>query len=313
MIGGWVARIVPSSGIVTLRVGEQLEQEGLEVVVGAVDLVDQQYRRARARVLERPQQRSADQVVGAEQLLLVERAPARLGEPDAEQLARIVPLVERLGRVDPLVALQPDQRHVERRGQRHRRRGLADPRLPLEQQRLRQPQAEEDRGRQALVDEIVDCGEPLGERLDVGTIRSISAAASPVTGSRDRSSRRQLLEDRPVVLGRVDVTWDRARDRHLDDLVGPLVEEPPHALVAVQVCERRERPRPRRRSDGPCRPRSGRRRAAPRRGRRAAPRPSRCSTPGWSPSISTSTSQRGSTSAERRRDRGRAARRRRPR
>ena len=46
MTGGCVARIVPSSGIVTLASREQLEQERLEVVVGAVDLVDQQHGRA---------------------------------------------------------------------------------------------------------------------------------------------------------------------------------------------------------------------------------------------------------------------------
>ena len=40
---------------------------------------------------------------------------ARLGQPDAEQLARVVPLVERLGGVDALEALQPDQRGVEQR------------------------------------------------------------------------------------------------------------------------------------------------------------------------------------------------------
>ena len=48
---------VPSSGIVTRRLGEQLEQERLELVVGAVDLVDEQHRRPRARVLERREQR----------------------------------------------------------------------------------------------------------------------------------------------------------------------------------------------------------------------------------------------------------------
>ena len=59
MIGGWVAMTVPSSGIVTLGLGQQLEQEGLEVVVGAVDLVDQQHRGPRPGVLERAQQRAA--------------------------------------------------------------------------------------------------------------------------------------------------------------------------------------------------------------------------------------------------------------
>ena len=76
MAGGWVASIVPSSGIVTRASAEQLEQERLEVVVGAVDLVDQQHRGPRARVLERAQQRPPEQVVGAEQVLLA-RAPRR--------------------------------------------------------------------------------------------------------------------------------------------------------------------------------------------------------------------------------------------
>ena len=48
------------------------------------------------------------------------------------------------------------------------RLGLADAGLALEQQRLGQAQAEEHRRRQALVDEVVDGGEALGERLDVG-------------------------------------------------------------------------------------------------------------------------------------------------
>ena len=77
MIGGCVAMIVPISGIVTLASAEQLEQERLEVVVGAVDLVDQQHRGPRAGVLERAQQRAADQVVGAEQVLLAQRRAAR--------------------------------------------------------------------------------------------------------------------------------------------------------------------------------------------------------------------------------------------
>ena len=55
------------------RVREQLEQERLEVVVGAVDLVDQQHGRPRPGMLERPQQRAADQVVGPEEILLAER------------------------------------------------------------------------------------------------------------------------------------------------------------------------------------------------------------------------------------------------
>ena len=51
--------------------GEQLEGERLEVVVGPVELVDQQHRRPRAGMLQRGQQRPAQQVVRAEQPGLV--------------------------------------------------------------------------------------------------------------------------------------------------------------------------------------------------------------------------------------------------
>src|SRR4051812_4753626 len=86
---------------------EQLEQECLEVVVGAVDLVDQEYRGTWAWMLERLQQRPADQVLGTEQGALTERFLVRLGQPDAQQLAWVVPFVERLRGVDPVVALEP--------------------------------------------------------------------------------------------------------------------------------------------------------------------------------------------------------------
>ena len=253
------------------RLAEQLEQERLEVVVGAVDLVDQQHRRARAGVLERAQQRPPDQVVGAEQVLLAELVAGRLGEPDGQQLARVVPLVERLGGVDALVALEADQRRVEHHRQRARRLGLADARLALEQQRLRETQRQEHRRRQPLVDEVVDGGQPLRQRLDVGD---------------------ELVHaDRRVILERVDVERDRARDRHV---LGALVDQPPHALVAVQVRERAE-PRARERDRMPAPVVIG----ADRKLRLAAPgeqRPHRLRRhPGWSPSISTSTSQRGST------------------
>ena len=87
------------------EVGQELEQERLELVVGAVDLVDQQHRRA-AVVLERLQQRPAQQELRPEQLA---RRRARLGRPDRQQLALVVPVVDRVVEVDALVALEPDQ------------------------------------------------------------------------------------------------------------------------------------------------------------------------------------------------------------
>ena len=85
----------------------------------------------------------------AEQLGLRQVArPADSASRMPQQLAGIVPLVERLGRVDALVALQPDQRRVEHGGQRLGRLGLADAGLAFEQQRLRQPHGAEQRRRQ---------------------------------------------------------------------------------------------------------------------------------------------------------------------
>ena len=46
-----------------LEVGEQLEQEGLELAVGAVDLVDQQHGRHDVVVLDRVEQRPPHQEV----------------------------------------------------------------------------------------------------------------------------------------------------------------------------------------------------------------------------------------------------------
>ena len=96
------------------RLGEQLEQERLELVVTPVHLVDEQYGGPRAGMVQRGQQRPGQQVVGAEQVRVAERLAAGLGQPDREQLARVVPLVQGLGRGQALVALQPDQRRVER-------------------------------------------------------------------------------------------------------------------------------------------------------------------------------------------------------
>ena len=71
------------------EVGQELEQEGLELVVGAVDLVDQQHRRA-ALVLQRLQQRPPYQEFRAEQFA---RPAPGLGRPDREQLALVVPVI----------------------------------------------------------------------------------------------------------------------------------------------------------------------------------------------------------------------------
>ena len=92
----------------------------------------------------------------------------RLGEADLHHLRGVVPLVDRRGDVQALVALEAQQRPIEDLRQHLGHLGLADPRLAFEQQGLRQAQGQEQRRREALVDEVVDVGETPGERLDVG-------------------------------------------------------------------------------------------------------------------------------------------------
>ncbi len=145
------------------RLRQELEQERLELVVGAVDLVDQQHRRPRAGMPQRAQQRSFDEELGSEQIDVVERLATGLGEADAEQLTGVVPLVQRLGRVDALVALQSHEPRVEGRGERLGRGRLADPGFAFEEQRLGEPGGAEERGRQSLVGEVGVVGEAPAE------------------------------------------------------------------------------------------------------------------------------------------------------
>ena len=134
-----------------LEVGEHLEQEGLELLVGPVDLVDQEHDRLVG--VDRLEQRPPDQELGPEELVLRHRALLR--GADVQQLARVVPLVDGVGDVEPLVALEADQPRAGRDRDRLRRLGLADARLAFEQQRLLEREREEQRGREAAVGQVV--------------------------------------------------------------------------------------------------------------------------------------------------------------
>ena len=94
-----------------LEVREHLEQERLELLVGAVDLVDQQH--DRLDTLDRLEQRPPDQELRPEQLLLGDGALLR--RPDVQKLPRVVPLVDGVRDVEPFVALEPDQPGGQRR------------------------------------------------------------------------------------------------------------------------------------------------------------------------------------------------------
>src|SRR5215204_2573429 len=94
------------------EVGEDLQQERLELVVGAVHLVYEQYGRHRPAMLQRLQQRAAGKELAVVEVALdvfLIFAPEGLGGPDVEKLAGVVPLVDGLVDVYALVALQPDE------------------------------------------------------------------------------------------------------------------------------------------------------------------------------------------------------------
>ena len=97
-----------------LEVREQLEQHRLELLVGLVDLVDQQHDRLGGP--DRREQRPGEQELLAEDVVLDLRPAGVVGLGlDPQQLLAVVPLVERLGLVEPLVALQPHERRARGR------------------------------------------------------------------------------------------------------------------------------------------------------------------------------------------------------
>src|SRR5690606_32484830 len=150
---------------------EDLEEEGLELVVGPVDLVDEQDDR---RVPQRLEDRAGQEEPLVEELALdlvqVRTAPLAGGRLDGAQvqdLAGEVPVVERLGGIDALVALQPDERQVEGLGQRLRERRLTGAGLTLHEERTGQSQAEPGDRRQLRAGEVAggsECCLQLGSR-----------------------------------------------------------------------------------------------------------------------------------------------------
>ena len=90
----------------------------------------------------------------------------RLGQPDLDHLARVVPLVDRRGDVEALVALQPDQRPLQRLGQHLGDLGLADAGLAFAEQRPAELQGEEQDGGEAAVGDVVAALQQLERGVD---------------------------------------------------------------------------------------------------------------------------------------------------
>ena len=143
-----------------LEVGQQLQQERLERLVGAIEFVDQQHRRRQVGI-DRRQQRARQQefarVDVAGQFVAVGLAGG-LGKADRHELARVVPLIGSGRQVHAIVALQSDQPAAQAGGQHLGDLGLAGAGLAFQEQRAAHRQRQVHSGRQLLVGDVALVG-----------------------------------------------------------------------------------------------------------------------------------------------------------
>ena len=96
---------------------------------------------------------------------------------DAQQLLLVVPLVERLGLVEALVALQADEAGAGHLGDGLGELGLAGAGRALDEDRLAQPVGEEHDAGDALVGEVVDLLQSVADLLDA--LESVTHGLAP--------------------------------------------------------------------------------------------------------------------------------------
>ena len=205
----------PQFGHRDRRLAQELQQQRLEFVVGTVDLVDQQHRGSRAAVSDALQDRAVDKIFLGVQVGLVDPGgPRSLASASrmAEQLALVVPVVQRFGCGQALVALKAQQWCVQHGGKGFGSGRLANAGLALQQQRPTERDGQIDRRCGAEVeqvvlrieapDHLVDIGERTGHRRPAHA--STPARSGPrsflaaiLTRDRLRSVMRPLSARRP--------------------------------------------------------------------------------------------------------------------
>lgn len=142
------------------RFTEEFEEQRFELVIGPVDLVDQQHRDHRSLVTNAREDRAFLQELLGEQVRVVDRRVARLREADGEQLTLVVPLVESLRGREAAVALQAEKRCPEHLGDGLGGRGLANPRLSFQQQGLAEGEREKQGGGEPFINQVVEGVQP---------------------------------------------------------------------------------------------------------------------------------------------------------
>src|SRR5215210_1728581 len=170
----------PDLGYGDLVVGEELQQKRLELLVGPVDLVEQEHRR-RLGSYGLQYGTLHKEVLGEEYVLLLAQLRGGLAQalrrtedlPDllpqnlrVQELLTVLPLVECLGFVKPLVALQADECPFRGRCERLRKLGLADASGTFHENRLVQLHGQVHHRRQAPVADVLLLREPLPDLFD---------------------------------------------------------------------------------------------------------------------------------------------------
>jgi hypothetical protein len=154
----------PQLGNRHLVVGEDLQQQRLGLHLDPVHLVDEQHDR-----LVRPdglqQGPGQQELLGEDVLLDVGPGhPLVLAHPlglDAKELLFVVPLVQRLGLVEALVALQPDEPGARHLGHRLGQLGLAGPGRAFHEHGLAQPVGQVHDPGDAFVGQILHASQSL--------------------------------------------------------------------------------------------------------------------------------------------------------
>src|SRR5262249_41087554 len=152
---------------------------GLELVVGTVQLVDEQYA---SWIRQRLQQGASHQ-----EALRVDRL--RLLGAQSQELALIVPVVEGVVDVDSLVALEPHQGHVRGGGRRVGQPGLPAARRACAQRRPRDRERQGEKGGGPLVAQVSLAGEGVAQLVDP-LRRGHAASTGSASQSRTAASTR---------------------------------------------------------------------------------------------------------------------------
>src|SRR5690606_7553575 len=146
----------PDLGDGHLEIGQQLEEEGLELLIGPIQLVDQEHGASPiATRLDRLQEWACDEKVPAHDVLGADVAAPGLDEADLEHLAGVVRCVKGLAHVQSLVALEPDQLLACHVAEDFGDLGLADTRLAFEEEGPTQLQGEVDGDDQVVSRQVV--------------------------------------------------------------------------------------------------------------------------------------------------------------